>query len=84
MYQENHHVLLVRPVTDKSLYGEILQRAADAVGGEEELANRLHHDAKDVRVWMQGVTIAPLPVYIRALEFLSTNGESVSSRSRSE
>ena len=81
MYQENHDVLLVRPATDKSLYGEILQRAADAVGGVEELANRLHHDAKDVRVWMHGGTIAPLPVYIRALEFLS-NGEPVSSRSR--
>jgi hypothetical protein len=80
MYQDNHDVMLARLATDKSLYGEILQRAADAVGGEAELANRLHYDAKDVRVWMQGVTIAPLAVYIRALEFLATNGEAVSSQ----
>jgi hypothetical protein len=84
MYQGNQEVLLVRPATNKSLYGEILQRAADAVGGVEELANRLHHDAKDVRVWMQGAIIAPLPVYIRALEFLSSNDVPVSSRSRPE
>jgi hypothetical protein len=62
-------------MTDNSLYGEILQRAIDAVGGEEELANLLRHNAKDVRAWVQGVTIAPLTVYIRALEFVSANGE---------
>jgi hypothetical protein len=81
MYQDNHDVLLGRMATDTSLYGEILQRAADALGGEAELANRLQYDAQDVRVWMQGVTIAPLVVYIRALNILSAEADQARSQS---
>jgi hypothetical protein len=50
---------------------EIIARAADAVGGEDALARLLNEDAEDVRAWTKGARLAPLSVYLKALDVLS-------------
>jgi hypothetical protein len=50
---------------------EIITRAADAVGGEDALARLLSQDPEDVRAWAKGTRLAPLSVYLKALDILS-------------
>ena len=50
---------------------EIITRAADAVGGEDELARLLSKDVEDERAWANGTRLAPLSVYLKALDILS-------------
>lgn len=50
---------------------EIIARAADAVGGEDALARLLSQDLEDVRAWAKGTRLAPLSIYLKALDLLS-------------
>jgi hypothetical protein len=49
---------------------EIISRAAKIVGGEQALAQLLHQDLEDIKAWTQGSRLAPLDVYIKALDLL--------------
>lgn len=50
---------------------EIITRAADAVGGEDALARLLNQDPEDVKAWAKGERLAPLSVYLKALDVLT-------------
>jgi hypothetical protein len=52
---------------------EIITRAAQAAGGDDALAQLLGENAQDVRAWAQGTRLAPLGVYLKALDLLSSN-----------
>jgi hypothetical protein len=53
------------------IHCEILRRAAEAAGGEDQLAQRLNVRSEDMREWLQGKAAAPAGVYILALDILS-------------
>ncbi|HEU4924079.1 MAG TPA: hypothetical protein VFT23_13505 [Burkholderiales bacterium] len=57
-------------MTDQ-IHCEILRRAAEVAGGEDQLAQRLHVRSEDMREWVQGKAAAPAGVYILALDILS-------------
>ena len=50
---------------------EIITRAAQAVGGEDALARLLSENPQDVRAWANGTRLAPLSVYLKALDLLT-------------
>ena len=49
---------------------EVLKRAAEIAGGEDQLAQRLNVRPEDVREWVQGKATAPAGIYIMALDIL--------------
>jgi hypothetical protein len=51
-------------------YAEALRAAADAVGGEQELAERLGVRVQDLRAWMQGGEAPPLEPFLQALDLI--------------
>ena len=53
------------------IHCEILRRAAEVAGGEDQLAQRLNVRREDMREWVQGKAAAPAGVYILALNILS-------------
>ena len=57
-----------------SIQARILQEAARAAGGEEELAALLRQAPDDMRRWIDGKAMAPCGLYIRALSYLSGKG----------
>jgi hypothetical protein len=56
---------------DYQIHREILKRAAEFVGGEDKLAQRLGVRSEDMPEWVQGMGTAPFGVYIMALDMLS-------------
>lgn len=54
-----------------SIHCEILKRAAEFVGGEDKLAQRLGVRSEDMHEWVQGKGNAPFGVYIVALDMFS-------------
>jgi hypothetical protein len=59
-----------RRMTDQ-IHCEILRRAAEVAGGEDQLAQRLSIRLEDMREWVQGKAAAPAGVYILALDICS-------------
>lgn len=53
------------------VYCEILKRAAEVAGGENELAQQLAVRSKDMHEWVRGRAVAPAGIYIMALDILS-------------
>ena len=53
------------------IHREILLRAAEIAGGEDNLAQRLNAKSQDLHEWVQGQEIAPAGIYIMALDILS-------------
>ncbi len=49
---------------------EILKRAAEIAGGEDELAKRLNVKPEDMHEWLQGKATAPAGIYLMALNIL--------------
>ena len=49
---------------------EVLKRAAEIAGGEEELAKRLNVKPEDMHEWLQGKATAPAGIYLMALDIL--------------
>ena len=53
------------------IHCEILRRAAEVAGGEDQLAQRPNVRSEDMREWLQGKAAAPAGVYILALDIVS-------------
>ncbi|HEU4921623.1 MAG TPA: hypothetical protein VFT23_00960 [Burkholderiales bacterium] len=49
---------------------EVLKRAAEIAGGEDELAKRLNVKPEDMQEWLKGKATAPAGIYIIALDIL--------------
>ena len=52
-------------------YAAALRTAADTVGGEKELAERLGVDAQNLHAWLEGNTEAPLRAFLDALDVIA-------------
>jgi DNA-binding transcriptional regulator YdaS (Cro superfamily) len=59
-----------------SVYSRTLRRAAHIVGGENELAARLHVSATDLALWVQGVGVPPSNVFLDAVDLVTAHGVS--------
>ncbi len=53
------------------VYGRTLRRAAEIVGGLDELAARLAVPKDDLWMWMQGSKQAPTPVFLKAVDIVT-------------
>jgi hypothetical protein len=49
---------------------EILKRAAEVAGGEDQLAQHLDVRSEDMHEWVQGSATAPAGIYLIALDIL--------------
>lgn len=56
------------------VYTETLQRAARAVGGEEQLARAFGMPEGQIHSWICGEETAPLEMYHKALDLLISTG----------
>ena len=63
-------VILGRMVNKRALYGQTLQRAADKVGGVDELSKKLKIRSQFILLWIRGKGIPPEYVFLRASELL--------------
>jgi hypothetical protein len=61
---------------------EILKRAAEIAGGEDELAKRLNVESEDMHEWVQGKATAPAGIYIMALGVLAHSAAAGSTKWR--
>ena len=62
-------------VNKRALYGHTLQRAADKLGGIDELSKRLKIRSQFITLWIRGKGIPPEFVFVRASELLDAGGE---------
>ena len=53
------------------VYARALRRAAEIVGGVEQLAIRLNVPAEDVYMWIQRLKDVPTEIFLRAVDILS-------------
>jgi hypothetical protein len=54
-----------------TVYIQTLKRAAEIVGGEEELARRLKVTPSHLTLWIDGVVTAPGDVFLKAADIVS-------------
>jgi hypothetical protein len=54
---------------------EILKRAAEVAGGEDQLAQHLDVRSEDMHDWVQGSATAPAGIYLIALDILLRSRE---------
>jgi len=59
----------------KELYAQTLQRAADKVGGVDELSKKLQVRSQFIASWIEGKGIPPRDVFLRAADLLYAPGE---------
>lgn len=52
------------------VYAEAFRAAANAVGGEQELAERLGVSAEELHVWIEARGTPPLERFLEALDLL--------------
>ena len=52
------------------VYARTLRRAADIVGGVDELAARLKVSREDLVYWMQGTKRAPATIFLQAVDIV--------------
>ena len=53
-----------------TVYARTLGRAAECVGGEEELARRLKITPSHMALWIRGVVNPPLDVFLQAVDII--------------
>jgi hypothetical protein len=51
-------------------YAEAFRAAAKAIGGEQELADRLRVRVEDLHAWMQAGEVPPLEPFLEALDLI--------------
>jgi DNA-binding transcriptional regulator YdaS (Cro superfamily) len=54
-----------------TVYARVLARAAEYVGGEEQLALRLKVTPSYVALWIRGVANPPIDVFLAAVDIVS-------------
>ena len=54
-----------------TLYARTLKRAAQIIGGAEQLAFRLDVKASHLSLWMAGVETTPPDVFLKAVDLIS-------------
>jgi transcriptional regulator with XRE-family HTH domain len=54
-----------------TLYIRTLKRAAELIGGEEELARRLKVAPNHLTLWIRGVVAPPGDIFLKAAEIVS-------------
>jgi len=59
----------------RALYGQTLQRAADKLGGVDELSKKLKMRSQFITLWIRGKGIPPEYVFLRASDLLNAPGE---------
>ena len=62
-------------VNKRALYGQTLQRAADKLGGVDELSKKLRIRAQFITLWIREKGIPPEYVFVRASDLLNAPGE---------
>ena len=62
-------------VNKRALYGQTLQRAAEKLGGVDELSKKLKIRPQFITLWIRGKGIPPEYVFVRASELLDAPGE---------
>ena len=62
-------------VNKRTFYGQTLQRAADKLGGVDELSKKLKIRSRFITLWMRGKGIPPEYVFVRASDLLNAPGE---------
>ena len=62
-------------VNKRALYGQTLQRAAEKLGGVDELSKRLKIRPQFVTLWIREKGIPPEYVFLRALDLLNAPSE---------
>jgi hypothetical protein len=61
-------------VSSAERYVRTLKRAAELVGGEDELASILHTTPDVLALWLSGKLAPPLKKYLAALELITHRG----------
>jgi hypothetical protein len=56
-----------------SVHAKTLQRAAEIVGGEQELALRLQVTPSHLALWIQGIEQPPGDIFLRAVDLVVDN-----------
>jgi DNA-binding transcriptional regulator YdaS (Cro superfamily) len=64
----------------QELYVRTLQRAAEIVGGEQELALRLKVTPSHLALWIRGIETPPGNVFLRAVDLVSEHEVSLLTR----
>ena len=62
-------------VNKRAFYGQTLQRAADKVGGVDELSKKLKIRSQFITLWIRGKGIPPEFVFVRASDLLNATRE---------
>ena len=62
-------------VNKRALYGQTLQRAADKLGGVDELSKKLKIRPQFITLWIREKGIPPEYVFLRASDLLNAPGE---------
>ena len=62
-------------VNKRALYGRTLQRAADKLGGVDELSKRLKIRSQFITLWIREKGIPPEYVFLRASDLLNAPSE---------
>lgn len=62
-------------VNKRALYGQTLLRAAEKVGGVDELSKKLKIRPQFITLWIREKGIPPEYVFLRALDLLNASGE---------
>ena len=62
-------------VNKRALYGQTLHRAADKLGGVDELSKKLKIRPHFITLWIREKGIPPEYVFLRALDLLNASGE---------
>jgi hypothetical protein len=57
-----------------TVYTEALRRAANAVGGEDRLAQAFSTPEEQIHRWVSGAERPPTDVYHKALDLLNSTG----------
>jgi hypothetical protein len=62
-------------VNKRALYGQTLQRAADKLGGVDQLSKKLKIRSQFITLWIRGKGIPPEYVFVRASDLLNAPSE---------
>jgi hypothetical protein len=63
----------------QTLYAQTLKRAAEIVGGEQNLAVRLRVTPSHLALWIQGVESPPTKIFLKAVDVLADYDSSLPS-----
>ncbi len=55
------------------IHTRTLEKAAQVLGGQAELANYLHVRSEELAAWMEGRSELPTPLFITAVDVIAAN-----------